>query len=366
MEIVNPKESVLFFSAQLPSKYVPIGGQKIAWNHLENYIKEGSPIHLFCFKNKIENQYFDPNEHSFCASNHIYELNKFEKIWNHVKRFWLPTKVSGRYKRSIFKKLIIIIDSYNISTVHFEFTSSLHYAVRLKKTRPTINIEFVEHDVTYQSLYRISQKGNFFKRLIFRFEYLRTKQYEIKSLRLLDNVFVLNEKDAQILNFELKHSVKVLYPKVESWITATRRDQIENYSMIFVGALHRLENQEGIIWFIENVLGLVLNKFPKAKLFIIGGGAPNSLLDKANANILFTGFVENLKPYFEMAHVAISPLNIGAGIKIKTIETVSARIPTIATEIGAEGVNKSDFLILANTSNDFAYQINKIFERNEK
>ncbi|MDE4771664.1 glycosyltransferase, partial [Klebsiella pneumoniae] len=41
-------------------------------------------------------------------------------------------------------------------------------------------------------------------------------------------------------------------------------------------------------------------------------------------------------PFFEKAALSVVPLRFGAGIKLKVLETLTAKIPTLATDVGAE------------------------------
>ncbi|ETN95791.1 glycosyltransferase [Zhouia amylolytica] len=355
------KQLLLYFSAQLPSKDIPIAGQKVAYSHLTELSKKYDII-LFSFINKTEEPFFDPKIYSFCLETNFYRLNKYRKVINHLFSINFPLKVSGRFQYNIMNDLTNTIKRYGIKNMFFEFTSSMLYARKVKDIYKEINIEFVEHDVTYQAFERLSKKNNLLFKYFYKFEYRRMKKFEIESLKFFNKVYTLNRKDKKLLEQANIKDTHVLYPKVDDWICKVKRIPEIN-TILFLGAMHREENQDAILWFTKEIFPEICIKYPNTILYVVGGGVPDKIKRLASNNIKITGFVENLKPYFEKSGVAVVPLRYGAGIKIKTLETITAKIPTIATTVGAEGIEPNDYLSVADSSKDF---INKLIERLSK
>jgi glycosyltransferase involved in cell wall biosynthesis len=173
---------------------------------------------------------------------------------------------------------------------------------------------------------------------------------------------VLNEKDKLLLQHENIQNVTIAFPKVDDWCYSIERNNIEPFSILFLGALNRFENQDAIIWFVDNMFPEIIKIYPNTKLYIVGGNPSNKIIGLQSENIEVTGFVDSLKIYFEKAHVAIVPLRYGAGVKIKTLETLAAKIPTISTTVGAEGIPSDNNLLVCDTETLFVKKINSIFE----
>ena len=77
--------------------------------------------------------------------------------------------------------------------------------------------------------------------------------------------------------------------------------------------------------------------------FIIVGSKPQKeLLDLASDRIIVTGFVDSVKPYFQNALCCVAPLVMGAGVKIKVLEAMSAGVPVLTNDIGIEGIQAVD------------------------
>lgn len=351
---------IIYFSAQLPSRRVPVAGQKIAWNNLKD-LADPKDLILFSFINNIEKPFFKKSDYNGYKKTYFYFVSKSARLRNCIKNIFYPLKVSGRYSDIIFEKLKNEVESNDIKKIFFEFTSSMLYAKKIKEIFPHLEIHFVEHDVTYQSYKRLINSKNLFNKLFYFFEYNRMKYFEVKVLKKLDFVYTLNSKDLQLLKENNITNVSIKYPRVEDWIYNVNRNNIEKYSILFLGAMHRNENKQAVKWFVINIIPKLISIFPNLKFYVVGGGVSESIKKLQNKNVVITGYVENLEHFFEKAQVAVVPLSYGAGIKIKTVETISAKITTIASKIGAEGVDKNEFLKIANSKEEFVELIKKEF-----
>ena len=98
------------------------------------------------------------------------------------------------------------------------------------------------------------------------------------------------------------------------------------------------------------IIPKIILKYPNAKLMIVGRSTHYSLMrsikDYSN-NIYISGYTENPEKYFESADIGIAPLIAGAGIKVKVLEMLNAKIPVVSTRIGAEGIPNNDLLHVA-------------------
>ena len=352
---------IIYFSAQLPSNKVPVAGQKIAWNNL-NELGNPNEIILFSFVNEIEKPFFKEDLYFKYKKTYFRFLSKNAQIKNCLINLKFPLKVAGRYSKSLFEQLVFEIRDNKVEKIFFEFTSSMLYAKKIKKLFPNIDIHFVEHDVTFQSFFRLSKSRNVIKKIFYYFEYKRMKTFELNNLKSFNYIYTLNYKDLSLLQANGVNNVSVKYPKVEDWIYTVDRSNFKKKSILFLGAMHRKENQDAVTWFVKHIIPSLVLLHHDLRFYVVGGGVTDNIKKLENKNITITGFVKDLRYYFEMVQIAVVPLSYGAGIKIKTVETVSAKILTLATDIGAEGVDNSNFLQIVNSKEDYVSSIDKLFK----
>jgi glycosyltransferase involved in cell wall biosynthesis len=353
----NPQEQefCLVISSHIPSLKIPQAGHKSAYMILENLSKKYKVI-LIAFQNSFEKKYYNSNELFFCEKVNIFEQSIVDKVNNILMSPMLPLRVATRKNSEVVKVIEKYLKQYNFKKIHFEFTSSMVYLdLFLNKN---IYLEVSEHDITYQAFYRKYQSSSFYKKLFYKFEFERFKQWELQSLKKMHKIIVHNTKDADILYSEdfSKEKITVIKPYVNPIFKNLNRNKKEDNSLIFWGAMNRIENEDAILWFLQNILPKIQQKNSDIKIYIVGNEPSEKLKKFKNDQILITGFVENPIEYFEKASLAIAPLRIGAGIKVKVLESLAAGLKVISTDVGAEGIQDEN-LIIANTEEEFSNKV---------
>ena len=351
-------DNILYVSGQVPSNKVPFGGQGVAYSHLKE-LSQNHELHVIFFANEKEKPFLPKVNLEFCKSVKIFYISKTTRLFRYLRYLHLPAKVRARYDKQTLDYANKLIERQGIKKGFFEFTSVMHLALKLSNS--LTDIEFVEHDVSYQNLYRRSKNASFLKRFMWRYEFNKMKRYELKCLRGFSCIHVLSEKDKKLLNDQGLRNVNIKYPHIR---TSYQKRSIEKGSIGFVGALHRPENIEALSFFITDVY-LKLRIRYDLKFYIIGANPPENLRGKIKSydDIIITGYVEDLSEYYSKLEIIVVPLFNGAGVKIKTLEALAYGIKTFSTSVGAEGVIDNDHnLVLAECADDFLVQISNYLD----
>jgi len=135
-------------------------------------------------------------------------------------------------------------------------------------------------------------------------------------------------------------------------------DAAQKADLVSVGSMDWLPNSDGVNYFVSEVMQLVWQQKPDCTLAIVGRApAPDVLaLAQKDSRITVTGTVPDVRPWMWGASVAVVPLRIGGGTRLKIYEAMAAGTPTVSTTIGAEGldVTHPGNIRLADTSETFA------------
>jgi glycosyltransferase involved in cell wall biosynthesis len=110
-------------------------------------------------------------------------------------------------------------------------------------------------------------------------------------------------------------------------------------SIIFVGAMNYYPNVDAALWFARDVWPRVRSLFPECRLTLVGSDpVPEVLALRGTAGIEVTGTVRDVRPFYHHADIALAPLRMGGGTRLKILEAMAAGVPVISTAVGAEGL----------------------------
>jgi polysaccharide biosynthesis protein PslH len=109
---------------------------------------------------------------------------------------------------------------------------------------------------------------------------------------------------------------------------------------VFVGSMDWLPNIDGMLWFAEEILPLLRKQRPGCTVTIVGRrpDARLTALAAADPLITVTGTVDDVRPHLWGSRVAILPLRIGGGTRMKVYESMAAGVPMVSTAVGMEGL----------------------------
>jgi glycosyltransferase involved in cell wall biosynthesis len=131
---------------------------------------------------------------------------------------------------------------------------------------------------------------------------------------------------------------------------------------VFVGATHYFPNEDGVLFFLKDVLPLIHDKQPRFRFSVVGGKPPPSIVQYQSETVEVTGFVNDVRPFMWESSVFVVPLRMGGGTRFKIVEAFAAGIPVVSTRLGAEGIPVEDGreLLLADTPADLAAAVLRV------
>ncbi|MDP2355946.1 MAG: glycosyltransferase family 4 protein [Beijerinckiaceae bacterium] len=139
--------------------------------------------------------------------------------------------------------------------------------------------------------------------------------------------------DAEFIKRKLVNSRVVALPPPMAAVP--RRVAHRDPVCIFVGS-GALPNVDGVQWFLEAVWPGVLARVPSAQLRVYGSVC--SRVETSSESVKLLGRVDDIVSCYDEAKLAVVPLRIGSGLKIKIVEAITMGMPIVTTEVGAQGL----------------------------
>lgn len=256
-------------------------------------------------------------------------LNLFTKKSYHVERF-----ISDDFKA----RLIEVLDKEQFDIVQLEMLYMAPY-VDVIRAHSKAMIVLRAHNVEHKIWERIAKETQSpLKRWYINHLAKTLKEYELNALETVDGIVAITRKDAA---FFRKYSSKPVidipfgvYPE-----EFTPKYEIEGKPKFYhIGSMNWIPNEEGIRWFINEVLPKTVEKVYDFVYHLAGRNMPEWLTTMKDPHIDVVGEVPDAKAFVANNDVAIVPLLSGSGIRIKIIESMAMGKTVITTRVGAEGI----------------------------
>ena len=114
-------------------------------------------------------------------------------------------------------------------------------------------------------------------------------------------------------------------------------------TIVFTGSLDYWPNIDGLRWFCDSILPIVHRKVPDALLQIVGRRpSPAVMALTQQSRVQVHADVASVQPFLLGSRVAVVPLRIGSGTRLKALEAMSARRPLVGTTVGLSGLGLVD------------------------
>ena len=197
------------------------------------------------------------------------------------------------------------------------------------------------------------------RRAYFRRQARLMLEYERQVCRSVKNVIAVSEADAKKMR-ELYGIERVcaVPTGVDVEFFTPSAESPPSTDLVFVGSMDWMPNADAVLWFVNDVLPLIRARIPQCTLAVVGRTPGRHILELAEKDSLIrvTGTVEDVRPWLWESKLAIVPLRIGGGTRLKIYESMAARTPVVSTTIGAEGleVTPGQNILIADAPEAFA------------
>ena len=280
----------------------------------------------------------------FFAVNHDTRIRPFRVFINYIfsrEPYNAIRFMSQRFDRRL--KEVLLSEKPDIVQLEGPY---MGYYIKSVKKYSYAGISLRAHNVEAEIWSRKAfQTINPLKKKYFRVLAARIKKLETRVLQQCDFLVAISERDRKCL-LDLSEIRSITIPTGLNPHRYPSPKEPTFPSLFFIGALDWMPNQEGLLWFIEEVFVSLNKNMPELDFHIAGRNAPEWLKNKIDSfsiqAIKFHGEVENAYEFMNRYAIFISPLFTGSGIRIKILEGMMMQRAIVATRIAAEGLPVSD------------------------
>lgn len=357
----RPRLKVLFFSE--PFVYPPDTGGKIRTSQILRHLREIFDITLVSHVDPVRDL---PHAGEMAALSHDFHPVLRTTVRKYSAAFYLKVLI-----RSFYRYPIIVVNDHSRAIVRKlrQLLSTRPYDLLICDfLQPTINLWglplppalLFQHNVESMISERHYRTAtNPLLRLFWWVQWRKLVRYERLACARFDGIVVVSELDKSILERDFgARNVSAIPTGVDTDFFKPASGAPEDNTVVFVGAMDWLPNEDGMIFFADEILPHLRSMVPSVRVTIVGRNPSRRLAGRLRglSEIEVVGRVPDVRPFVHRSAVFVIPLRIGGGTRIKAYEAMAMGKAVVSTRIGIEGlpVRDGENVLLADDPADFA------------
>lgn len=294
------------------------------------------------------------------VDNRVKPFGAFINLFSHQSYF------TERFSSGVFEReLVETLTNNTFDVIQLEHLYLGRYISLIRKhskAKVVLRAQNVEHLIW--EYYGSGIRNPFLRRYI-ALATRRLKKFEIVTAISVDGVIALSERDR---SWFLGIAPGVPAEAIPIGMDFSRfagidpELQFKRFPVFYhLGSMDWKPNAEGIRWFVDEVLPVILPKHPDLVIRLAGKKMPEWLYRKGSKNLIIDGQVDDAVQYQEDKAILLVPLLSGSGIRVKILEAMAMGKAIISTSRGAEGlpVSHGEHLLIADSPHAFAEQMER-------
>jgi len=241
------------------------------------------------------------------------------------------------------KKIIeeIIIDE-NIDIVYAD-QSMVNHVLKLDSEVPIV-LDVVD-PLAYSYFQYFKKDKYMIQKLRYLVMYIICRYFDLPRYKNIDAFIFVSSIHKKLLSpYIPEYKMQFCIPQgIDTEFIAPQNNKTNSNCLIFTGTMNYRPNIQACVFFCEKIFPLIKKEIPDATFYIAGANPTKEVLKLNSEDIVVTGFVEDMRIYFERSSVVVVPIvTDDGGFKVKVLEAMAMGKAVVSTSLGSKGLNVID------------------------
>lgn len=213
-------------------------------------------------------------------------------------------------------------------------------------------------DAFSKGIERRLQTDPWYLKPVLRSELKRLSRFEQVVFDQFDRCTIISRQDRDQMPIEQRDEITIVRNGVEL-NDFSSQDQEKTVDVLFAGNMGYPPNVDGAVFLAKEVMPLVREQMPNAKLMLAGARPDQKVQELASELNEVTGWVDDISECYAKAKVFAAPMMIGTGLQNKLLEAMAMEIPCVTSKLANNALNAApnkDVLIGYNAK-EYAHHI---------
>jgi len=111
-------------------------------------------------------------------------------------------------------------------------------------------------------------------------------------------------------------------------------------TIVMTGDFRWPPTKDGLLWFLSEVFPKIAEGVPEICFYVVGPIKERDKKAFSDGRVVFTGMVDDVRPYLERSWLFVNPLRAAAGIRTRLLHALSMELCAVSTHVGFEGLDE--------------------------
>ena len=208
-------------------------------------------------------------------------------------------------------------------------------------------------DVFSAGMARRAATAPAWQRPVLALEARRLAAYEAAAFGWFAHHTIISEQDRQLIQHAGKEEITVVPNGIDLAYFQPRPAAEKTCDLLFCGNMGYHPNVDAAGWLAEEILPLVRQRHPAARLLLAGTTpSPSVRALAARPGVAVSGWLPDIRAAYAGARVFVAPMRVGTGLQNKLLEAMAMQLPCVTTPLAhqALGGRPGQDLLVAETA----------------
>ena len=337
-------------------------GDKLRAYHQIKYLSNEFSIHLICTTDQVIRDEHKSILQKYCNEITIFKLNKFIQYFHVILNYFLkkPYQVAYFYHFFIARKINKIIIQVKPDHIYAQLIRTSEYVKNYHDCPKTLDYM----DAFSKGMERRMKKSHWWNKWIYKEEFLRLRNYEKQIFEYFEHHTIISTADRENIFHPQNEKIQIIGNGIDTEYYLPSKTE-KQFNILFTGNMSYAPNINAASFIFEE-----LSPFCKRNSISITicGTSPSEKLKKWNNDgFKITGWVEDMRLYYNNSYVFIAPMFLGTGLQNKILEALSMGLPCITTSLANQSIQAepNHEILIADTPKEFMDHIQTLFSNKD-
>ncbi|GAA4007090.1 TIGR03087 family PEP-CTERM/XrtA system glycosyltransferase [Hymenobacter fastidiosus] len=266
-----------------------------------------------------------------------------------------PFQVGYFYDAAAQRRLDALLLEFQPRHVYCQLIRMAEY-LRPHAGRYPMTLDYM--DVFSAGMTRRAAQAPVWQRPVLALEARRLLAYEARAFDWFAHHTIISDQDRQLIGHPRRQQIHVVLNGIDTDFFQPVAQPTE-YDIVFCGNMSYHPNVDAALFLATEILPLVQQTHPEARLLIAGTTPAARVLALASAHVTVSGWLPDIRDAYASARVFVAPMRVGTGLQNKLLEAMAMRLPCVTTTLAnnaLRGVPGEDLLV-GNTAAELAGHI---------